>query len=311
MSTPDEPTVDEAVDGPASGADAGNDVITWRELWAETTALVGDRPAARWLCEVASSSVDGDEFLGRLDEPATVRMVSHLDSMVARVRTGEPLQYVLGEWSFRHITLAVDRRVLIPRPETELVAEVALAKAAGAGPTRVVADLGTGSGAIGLSLASELPMSGTTVWLTDASADALDVARANIAGIGPAGVNVRIALGAWFDALPPDVRFDVIVANPPYIATGSPDVEPVVADWEPHVALFAGPDGLDDLRTIVASAPRWLHAGGWLVLEIGADQGAAVAALLEQYGYEEVEIRKDLAGLDRIALGHVTWRAGS
>jgi methylase of polypeptide subunit release factors len=175
--------------------------------------------------------------------------------MTARRRVGEPLQYVLGEWSFRHIRLAVDRRVLIPRPETELVAELALEKAAAVGPTRVVADLGTGSGAIGLSMAVELPRQGTTVWITDASVDALDVARANLAGIGPAGVNVRVALGSWFDALPPGTRLDVAVANPPYVAEASPELADDVRDWEPHEALFAGPDGLDAIRTIVADAP--------------------------------------------------------
>jgi len=277
--------------------------VSWRELWAETAAAVGDRAQARWLCEVASGSTDGDEFLARLDEPATVRMVSHLDAMLARLRQGEPLQYVLGEWTFRHITLAIDRRVLIPRPETELVAEVALEKASALGPTRVVADLGTGSGAIGLSLAHELPRAGTTVWITDVSDDALDVARANIAGIGPAGVNVRTASGSWLDALPADVRCDVIVSNPPYVAIGSPDLEASVGDWEPHRALFAGADGLDDLRRIVPAAPGRLRDGGWIVLEIGADQGAAVAALLRDAGFVDVEIRPDLAGLDRIALG--------
>ena len=104
-------------------------------------------------------------------------MVAHLDAMVARYRAGEPLQYVLGRWSFRHLDLAVDRRVLIPRPETELVAGVAIELAAAIGPPRLVADLGTGSGAIGLSLAAELPLDGTTVWITDASEDALAVAR--------------------------------------------------------------------------------------------------------------------------------------
>ncbi len=282
---------------------SGDATLSWRELWAETSDAVRDRAQARWLCEVASGSADGDEFLARLDEPATVRMVSHLDAMLARLRRGEPLQYVLGEWTFRRITLAVDQRVLIPRPETELVAEVALEKASGVGPTRVVADLGTGSGAIGLALAYELPRVGTTVWITDVSDDALDVARANIAGLGPAGVNVRTASGSWFEALPADVRCDVIVSNPPYVAVGSPDVEPSVGDWEPHGALFAGADGLDELRRIVPAAPRRLRDGGWLVLEIGADQGAAVAALLRDAGFVDVEVRPDLAGLDRIALG--------
>jgi release factor glutamine methyltransferase len=294
----------EPADVDRDDADRGDgDAVTWRELWVETTELVGDRSRARWLCEVASGSIDGDEFLARLDEAATVRMVAHLDAMIARLGTGEPLQYVLGEWSFRRISLAVDRRVLIPRPETELVAEVALAKASAIGPTRVVADLGTGSGAIGLSLAHELPLEGTTVWMTDADGDALDVARANIAGLGRAGVNVRVAHGSWFDALPDDLRFDVIVSNPPYVASDSPDLEAIVGDWEPHAALFAGPDGLDDIRRIIAAAPARIRSGGWLVLEIGADQGDAVAGLLVASGFEDVAVQPDLAGLDRIALG--------
>lgn len=282
--------------------EASDATISWRELWAETSVAVGDQAQARWLCEVASGSIDGDEFLGRLDEPATVRMVAHLDTMLARLRLGEPLQYVLGEWSFRRISIAVDRRVLIPRPETELVAEVALEKAAVVGPTRIVADLGTGSGAIGLSLAAELPANGTTVWITDVSVEALDVARANIAGIGPAGVNVRTAHGSWLEALPEGIECDVIVSNPPYVAVGSPDLEVAVNDWEPHTALFGGLDGLDEIRVIVAHAPGRLRPGGWLVLEIGADQGAAVASLLSTRGYVDVEIRRDLAGRDRIAV---------
>ncbi len=290
---------DPAVDG---GADAVDATVTWRELWGQTTAVLDDRVRARWLCEVASASLDGKEFLARLEEPATVRMVAHLDAMVARYRTGEPLQYVLGEWSFRHITLAVDRRVLIPRPETELVAEVAVELAAASSPTRTVADLGTGSGAIGLSIAYELPRQGTVVWVTDASADAIDVARSNLAGIGPAAANVRVGHGSWFDALPDDTLFDVIVSNPPYVAVGSPDLDPNVVDWEPAGALFAGDDGLDDIRILAAGSPDWLRPGGNLVLEIGADQGPAVGDLLHRAGLRDIEIRPDLSGRDRIAV---------
>jgi release factor glutamine methyltransferase len=279
-----------------------DDTVTWRQLWAETAAAVGDRNHARWLCEVASASVDGDEFLARLDEPATERMVSHLDSMVARYRTGEPLQYVLGEWSFRHVTLSIDRRVLIPRPETELVAEIAIGLAVRCEPTRRVADLGTGSGAIGLSMAYELPRQGTEVWITDVSVDAIDVARANLAGIGPAAANVRVAHGSWFEALPEDVQFDVIVSNPPYVAVGSPDLDAGVGEWEPASALFAGDDGLDDIRVLAAGAPDRLRPGGALVLEIGADQGRAVDDVLREAGLVDVEIRRDLSDRDRIAL---------
>jgi release factor glutamine methyltransferase len=277
--------------------------VNWRQLWRETAAAVGDRAQARWLCEVAASAADADEFLTMLDDTPTERMVAHLDAMLARRAAGEPLQYVLGQWSFRRIELAIDQRVLIPRPETELVAAAAIERAMEFAPERTVADLGTGSGAIGLSLAFELPLEGTTVWITDASADALDVARANLAGLGRSGRNVRVSHGHWFDALPPALLFDVIVSNPPYIELGSPDVDASVTAWEPPDALFAGVDGLDDLRLLVAGAPRHLRDGGWLVLEIGSPQGAAVAALLRDHGYVDVDIRPDLAGHDRIALG--------
>jgi release factor glutamine methyltransferase len=269
----------------------------WRDVYRRTRARVGD-PVARWLCEEASAT----------DEPAgspTPRMRDRLESMVDRHLAGEPLAYVLGHWSFRHLDLAVDRRVLIPRPETEVVAGVAL-ELAGAMPRPLtIADLGTGAGAIGLALADELSLDGITVWLTDASADAIDVARANLAGLGRRGRNVHIAVGWWFDALPRGTTLDLAVANPPYIADDSPDVEVAVREWEPAAALFAGPDGLDAIRAIAATAPRWIRAGGWLVLEIGADQGAAVAELLAAGAYEAVEIRPDLAGRDRVAVARV------
>jgi release factor glutamine methyltransferase len=252
------------------------------------------------LCEVASGA---DRLEDVLDEPATHRMVAHLDAMVERHRAGEPLAYVLGRWGFRHLDLAVDARVLIPRPETEVVAGVAIELARAAAAPVTVADLGTGSGAIGLALADELRADGVTVWLTDVSSDALDVARANLAGIGRRGANVRIAHGPWFDALPEGVELDVAVANPPYVAVGSPDVDGSVRRWEPHGALFAGADGLDDIRHLVGAAPTRVRPGGWLVLEIGADQGAAVEALLTAGGYVDVAIRPDLTGRDRIAVG--------
>ncbi len=137
---------------------------------------------------------------------------------------------MLGRWSFRHIDLAVDRRVLIPRPETEVVAGAAIELAAAVDGPRMIADLGTGSGAIGLSAATELPVRDTTVWLTDVREDALAVARANLAGIGRAAVNVRIGIGSWFEALPNDQCFDVIVSNPPYVAVDSPELDESVSD---------------------------------------------------------------------------------
>jgi release factor glutamine methyltransferase len=279
-----------------------SDAVTWRTLLNETIEVLGERPQARWICETACG-LDGDEFLAELDEPATERMVAQLDAMVARYRAGEPLAYVMGHWSFRTIELMVDRRVLIPRPETEMVAGRALELARGVADQRRVVDLGTGSGAIGLSLAAELPIMGTEVWLTDYSTDAVDVARANAIGLGRAAANVRVVHGSWFDALPVDVRgeIDVVVSNPPYIADGDAEVAESVLEYEPHSALFAGDDGLDDVRTIARDARDWLRSGGWLVMEIGYQQGDAVKALLEGFGYLNVAIANDLTGRPRIA----------
>lgn len=280
------------------------DELTWRELWSSTTEVVGSRAEARWLCETACG-LDGDEFLAALDEKATVRMVAQLDAMVARYRSGEPLAHVMGRWSFRRLELMIDRRVLIPRPETELVAERAIGLARGFTP-RLVADLGAGSGAIGLSLAAELPIDDTEVWLTDVSADAIDVARANAAGLGRAATNVRFAEGSWFEALPAELRgrFDVIVANPPYIAVDDPEVEASVREWEPHGALYSGADGLDDIRVIVREAVEWLKPGGWLIVEFGHRQGAAVKELAESAGFVDVAVEPDLAHRDRLLTAH-------
>lgn len=276
--------------------------LTARELWRATSELLDSRHEARWICEVATS-LDGAEFDAALDEPVTDRMVQHHDAMVARYRAGEPLQYVLGRWGFRRLDLAIDRRALIPRPETELVVETALDLLADRAGARVVADLGTGSGAIGLALADELPLDGTTVWITDVSDDALAVARSNLAGIGRAARNVRAEGGDWFDALPDGLRLDLVVSNPPYVAEDSPMLERSVLDHEPHLALFAGPDGLDAHRVLVTGARDRLVDGGWLVLEIGADQGESVSDLFLRAGYVDIEVRRDLAGLDRVVSG--------
>ena len=283
-------------------------VRTWRTVLDSTTASVGARPQARWLCEEASGAF-GNDFDEVLDDEPTTRMMVHLAAMLERHATGEPLQYVLGHWSFRHLDLLVDQRVLIPRPETEILAGLAIdlmrsALAGGQSSVRCV-DLGTGSGAIGLSLALELPRGAAEVWLCDRSSDALDVARANLAGLGVAGHGVRVAQGSWFEALPVDLcgSLDLVAANPPYVADGDPDVDAAVRDWEPAAAVWSGPDGLEAHRVICATAARWLRPGGWLVCEIGSTQGPDVAALMSDAGLGDVEVRPDLAGRDRIVTG--------
>ena len=292
--------------------DPGDDVstVSWRELLGETrarlTAVGVEAPGAeaRWLVEEASGFEGSDHHL-RLDDPATVRGVARLDAMLARREAGEPVQYVLGRWGFRTLDLAIDRRVLIPRPETEGVVDHVLAELDRAGsdrrggtPWRVV-DLGTGSGAIALSVAAE--RTGVEVWGTDASTDALAVARANLTGLGTfAATRVRFVAGDWFAALPAELAgtVHVIASNPPYVAPADP-LPPAVAEWEPLAALVPGPTGLEAIEVIVAEAPRWLVPGGSLVVEIGETQGPSVAEHAARAGFVEVEVRADLAGRPR------------
>jgi release factor glutamine methyltransferase len=287
-----------------TGTHESDGTIVWRDLWRDTERQVGNRSMARWICETASGA-DGAEFVEILDEPATERMVAHLDAMIARVLAGEPLQYVLGRWAFRHLEVMVDRRVLIPRPETELLVEHAIAAVRHTPRPLRIADLGTGSGVIGLSLAHELWHDAIEVWLTDASPDALDVARANTAGIGRAAAGVRIAEGSWYDALPAELQgtFDLVACNPPYIATDDPAVETIVVDHEPSMALFAPAGGLGHLERIVADAPRWLAPGGALLVEIGTTQGDAVSEMMRSAGMVDVVVHRDLAGHHRVVMG--------
>ena len=273
-----------------------------------TQVEVGERTVAQWLCEHASGC-DAREFGDILDELVSERSAQHLHSMLTRYAAGEPLQYVMGRWAFRRLDLLVDSRVLIPRPETELLVEhvtrYALQKIRDVGRGVTIADLGTGSGAVGLSLLLELPFESAEVWMTDISEDALHVARANAAGVGRNAVGARFGHGSWYGALPEDLRgsLDVIVSNPPYIATGDPLVGESVLKWEPHSALFAGKDGLNDLRVVVADASDWLVPGGLLAVEMGFTQATVVSQLFESAGFKSVSVHKDFAGLDRFVTG--------
>lgn len=279
------------------------ELLAWRSLLVEAidrlqrAGVPSPEAEARWIVQEVSGN-EGPSFLASLDHPATRRAVVRFDAMLARREAGEPLQYVLGRWAFRHLDLMVDKRALIPRPETEVVAGLAIdeldrVRAEGTA-SPVVADLGTGSGAIGLSVAAERP--GTTVWLTDRSEDALAVARANLAGIGRAGTDVRVATGSWFAALPAELvgRLSVVVSNPPYVATDD-DLPAEVRDWEPHDALVSGVTGLEALRVLVDAAPTWLVSGGALVLELAPHQGDEVATAAAAR-FDEVETREDLTG---------------
>jgi release factor glutamine methyltransferase len=272
---------------------------TWRSLWAEAERVLESSLEARRIVERASG-YDGADLVLHLEERAPERVLPFVQAMVARRAAGEPLQYVLGRWGFRRLDLLVDRRVLIPRPETETVVDVALAELARlrpslAGPPTVV-DVGTGSGAIALSIAAEV--TDARVWATDASAGALAVARANLAGLGSrAAVRVTLGQGRWFDPVPPELagRVHLAVSNPPYVAESEP-LPPEVADWEPREALVAGETGLEAVAEVVRLAPRWLARPGALVVEIAPHQAEAAADLARRAGFAHVEVRPDLQG---------------
>jgi release factor glutamine methyltransferase len=301
---------------------------TTRPSWARQRASIAGRLAragmrsadteARWLVE-AASGYEGIEWMSVADQTPHVIAQAHLDAMVERRLRGEPLQYALGSWTFRDLDLLVDPRVLIPRPETEWVVETALEEAVRIGLRRggraafdasteaVVADLGTGSGAIALALATELP--DVLVWATDASRDALEVARANVAGCGQ--TRVRLSEGSWFAALPETLQgaLALVVSNPPYIAehevASLPDE---VAGHEPRAALVSGPTGLEAIEELVAAAPRWLAPGASLVVEIAPHQAEPAAALAVAAGFGDVAVRDDLTGRPRVLVARGSTR---
>jgi release factor glutamine methyltransferase len=269
---------------------------TWGALQREL-ALELSTQEARWIVEEAS----GYDLADVATRAVPQRGMVAVDRMVARRRAGEPIQYVLGSWAFRALDLMVDRRVLIPRPETEVVTEHALAEVDRRPDGRaLVVDLGTGSGAIGLSVAAEREH--TEVWLTDASPDALAVARANLAGLGRPAPRVTVVEGEWFDALPGDARgtIDLVVSNPPYIADHE-ELPASVVDWEPAEALVAGPEGTEDLVHLIDTAPEWLTPGGSLVVELAPWQAEAMAERAAAR-FAEVRVEQDLAGLDRVLI---------
>ncbi|MGP8206802.1 MAG: peptide chain release factor N(5)-glutamine methyltransferase [Acidimicrobiales bacterium] len=272
--------------------------MTWRHLYLEALERLADRQAARWFVEEAS----GGAWPVVLDEPAPARAEGVFRSMLARRAAGEPVQYVLGHWAFRRLDLMVDGRVLIPRPETEVVVEVALGELARLAGHPLVVDLGTGSGAIALSIVTEC--AGAEVWATDLSEDALAVASANLTGLGTkAAGRARLVQGSWWHALPAGLKgtLDLAVTNPPYISESELASLPgEVSGWEPLQALVAGPSGLEALKVITAEAPAWLGARAALVAEIASHQDRAAVHLAYSAGFEEVFVKPDLTGRPRV-----------
>lgn len=224
--------------------------------------------------------------------------------LVRRRAQREPLQYILGETDFHGLKLKVDRRALIPRPETELLVEMVATEAGTwTSPPGSILDLGTGTGAIALALAQKFPESKVTA--LDASDDALALARENAAATGLAE-RVAFLKSNWFEAIPADTRFALIVSNPPYLSTQETEATtPEVRGYEPVSALTAADEGMADVRAILRRAPAFLSPGGMLALETGVAQHAELVRLAAEAGFARTESRQDLTGRDRFVLAWV------
>lgn len=273
-------------------------VANWLDWGA--AELDGHSDSARADAETLLAELLGSErsqLRLRHDDAIEAAVVLRLASWIERRKGGEPVAYIVGRQGFWTLDLVVDTAVLIPRPDTETLVEWALSLLPAGTPARVL-DLGTGSGAIALAVACERPAA--SVLATDVSEAALDVARENARRNGVS--NLSFACGPWLAALPTEAApFEVILSNPPYIAEG--DIHLAALRYEPRLALTSGIDGLDAIREIVREAPAHLKSGGWLLLEHGRDQGAAVRALLTEAGFENVETRRDFGGNDRVTGG--------
>jgi release factor glutamine methyltransferase len=270
-------------------------MILWSAEYLKNKGVETGRLDAEWLL-AAALGVDRLQLYLKYDRPLSSEEREAFKPLLRRRAGREPLQYIIGRTGFRELELKTDPRVLIPRPETEvLVQEVLDWASAGA---ESVWDMGTGAGAVALSLAAEGTW--TRVVATDVSPEALSVAADNAERYDLGG-HVEFREGSLFEPLEEGERFDVIVSNPPYIAEGEKgELQPEVRDWEPPEALFAGEDGLDVIRELVAGAPKHLLSGGLLALECGLGQAEGIAADVQATGaFGAVRIRADLTGRPR------------
>ena len=274
-------------------------MATVKELLAQGTSRLRGVESARLECEIllAQALGVGRAFLFAHPE----RVISdeekkNYELLMERRHSGEPVAYITGVREFWSLPLRVTPDVLIPRPETEILVEAALARIP-SGQRMRIAELGTGSGAIAIAVASERPE--CEIHASDISAGALEVARKNALDLGCS--NIAFHLGSWFE--PHTGSFDMVLSNPPYVAAGDPHLALGDLPFEPETALVSGPDALSAARTIVTQAPGMLNPGGWLIFEHSFDSGVEARRAMGDAGFLEVETRKDHVRNDRVTLG--------
>lgn len=267
------------------------------DVLGEATRLIGRVDARVLLCHVLGCKAS--HLIAHDCDLLDVEQRRRFDALVAARASGQPVAYLVETREFYGRPFRVNASVLIPRPETELIVDLARDLYASAAPGRIL-DLGTGSGALAVTLACEWPAA--EVFAVDASVSALEVARGNARALG---ANVHLIESDWYAALNGFLRFDLVVSNPPYIRERDPHLSEGDVRFEPIRALASGVDGLTDIRQIISGASAHLVSGGWLLLEHGYDQAADVRALLVQGGFREVNSWRDIADIERITGGRL------
>jgi release factor glutamine methyltransferase len=279
------------------------EATTWRELVDEAGESLGSPAEARWIAEDVAKDA-GSTYREFADAAVSSTEQRAFTRLVGRRLTGEPLQHVLGHWPFRTIDLLVDRRALVPRTETEIVVEHALGELRRLQGRPLIVDLGTGSGAIACAIASE--HSQASVIAVDASEEAVALARTNRDRLGAdVACRIDVQLGDWYSALPPDSkgRVDLIVSNPPYVAEREwSGLDPVVRDFDPKTALVAGPLGTEAIEIVISGAPDVIAGRAAVVVEIAPSQSEFARSSAIAAGARSVEVRRDLAGRDRVLI---------
>jgi release factor glutamine methyltransferase len=276
------------------------DALAWTVEYLTRRGDAHPRRSAEWLLS-AATGLSRVEVYALHDRPLSADERTRYRELIERRAAGEPLQYVTGEMPFRHLVIRVERGVFIPRPETEVLVDVAVDHLSAIEAPHAL-DLCTGSGAVAVSIAHEVPTA--HVWAVDANEQAVEAARRNALYAGVQN-RVQVVHGDMFLPLPPDLagRLDAVVANPPYIPSAQvPDLPMEVLGFEPRLALDGGPDGLREARRIAEGAYRWLRPNGLLAMELASDRAAAMAEELRG-SYGEVQVLKDLTGRDRIVVG--------